>query len=122
MSDYVRNRGRMAIYAMAGVYLLFMAYNMFKSIPTSSGNEKILLVVFMVLFTIIGGAMVIMGLYMGYKMTKDGPAPAADGEECDSLAEIAEANAAGIVNETADNDGAEKNMDAERQTGENSER
>ncbi|MGN0276402.1 MAG: hypothetical protein ACI4CZ_04335 [Hominisplanchenecus sp.] len=122
MSDYARNRGRMAIYAMAGVYLLFMAYNMFKSIPTSSGNEKILLIVFMVLFTIIGGAMVIMGMYLGYKMTKEGSAPAADEEDSDSQAEIAEANAAGIVNETADHDRTEKNMDAERQTGESSER
>lgn len=122
MSDYARNRGRMAIYAMAGVYLLFMAYNMFKSIPTSSGNEKILLIVFMVLFTIIGGAMVIMGMYMGYKMTKDGPAPAADEEDSDGQAEIAETDMAETANETVDHDGTEKNMDAERQTGESSER
>ena len=30
----------MTIYAMAGVYLLFMAYNLMKSLPGSSGNEN----------------------------------------------------------------------------------
>ena len=95
MSEFTRNRGRMAIYSMAGVYLLFMAYNMFKDIPASSGNEKILWIVFTVLFVIIGGGMVIMGVYMGYKMTKEGPAPEAaeadDGEQESAALEAGEA-------------------------------
>lgn len=80
MNNYARNRGRMAIYAMAGVYLLFMAYNIFKSLPTSSGNEKIIMIVALIFFVIVGGGMVIMGIYMGYKISKQGPAPIEDSE------------------------------------------
>ena len=39
MNDRAKYKGRMAIYAMAGVYLLAQAYYMYKDIPTSSGTE-----------------------------------------------------------------------------------
>lgn len=71
LSDSARNKGRMAIYAIAGLYILYMAYKIFDSLPTSSGNEKILMIVFMILFVIIGGGMVVMGLYKGYQMSKE---------------------------------------------------
>ncbi len=70
LSDEARNKGRMAIYAMAGFYLLYLAYSMFQEIPHSSGNEKILMVVFTIFFVLIGGGMMVMGLYQGYKMSK----------------------------------------------------
>ena len=50
MSEKVRNRGRMAIYSMAGFYLLYMAYKLSSGLPDSSGNTKILMIVFMVFF------------------------------------------------------------------------
>lgn len=71
LSDAARNKGRMAIYAMAGVYILFMAYEIFDNLPYTSGNEKILMIVFLILFVIIGGGMVFMGLYKGYQMSKE---------------------------------------------------
>ena len=40
MNDRAKYKGRMAIYAMAGVYLLAQAYYMYKDIPTSSGTDK----------------------------------------------------------------------------------
>ena len=43
MNDRAKYKGRMAIYAMAGVYLLAQAYYMYKDIPTSSGTDKILM-------------------------------------------------------------------------------
>ena len=70
MSEQARTRGRMAIYAMAGVYLLFMAYNLMKDLPTSSGNQKILMIVFMIFFAVVGAAMVIMGMVKGYKLSQ----------------------------------------------------
>ena len=63
MSEKVRNRGRMAIYSMAGFYLLYMAYKLSSGLPDSSGNTKILMIVFMVFFALIGG---IIG---GYKLS-----------------------------------------------------
>ena len=54
MNDRAKYKGRMAIYAMAGVYLLAQAYYMYKDIPTSSGTDKILMSIFMVVFAVIG--------------------------------------------------------------------
>lgn len=70
MNTRTKNRGRMTIYAMAGVYLLFMAYNLMKSLPGSSGNEKILMAVFMVFFAVVGAGMVIGGLVAAYRIGK----------------------------------------------------
>ena len=46
MNDRAKYKGRMAIYAMAGVYLLAQAYYMYKDIPTSSGTDKTLMSIF----------------------------------------------------------------------------
>lgn len=73
LSDKARDRGRMAIYAMAGLYLLYMAYSIFNGLSSSSGNERILMIVFIIFFTIVGGGMVIMGVYMGYRLSKQTP-------------------------------------------------
>lgn len=82
MSDNARNRGRMAIYAMAGFYLLFMAYKLLTSLPTSFGNEKILMVIFMIFFAVVGAGMMIMGIVTGYKLSR----PAVD-EDPEATAE-----------------------------------
>lgn len=70
MNENARNKGRMAIYAMAGVYLLFMAYNLCKELGYTSGNQKILSIVFIIFFGVVGAAMVIMGLVQGYKLSQ----------------------------------------------------
>ena len=69
MSEKVRNRGRMAIYSMAGFYLLYMAYKLSSGLPDSSGNTKILMIVFMVFFALVGGGMLIGGIIGGYKLS-----------------------------------------------------
>ena len=71
MNDRAKYKGRMAIYAMAGVYLLGQAYYMYKDIPTSSGTDKILMSIFMVVFAVIGAGMVIMGVTKSYKAIKE---------------------------------------------------
>lgn len=70
MNENARNKGRMAIYSMAGVYLLFMAYNLVKELPYSSGNQKTLSIVFIIFFGVVGAAMVIMGVVKGYKLSQ----------------------------------------------------
>lgn len=71
LNEKARTRGRMAIYALAGVYLLYMAYSMFRELPYSAGSEKVLMIVFSILFILIGGGMVIMALYKGFKLSKE---------------------------------------------------
>ena len=71
MNDRAKYKGRMAIYAMAGVYLLAQAYYMYKYIPTSSGTDKTLMSIFMVVFAVIGAGMVIMGVTKSYKAIKE---------------------------------------------------
>ena len=71
MNDRAKYKGRMAIYAMAGVYLLAQAYYMYKDIPTSSGTDKTLMSIFMVVFAVIGAGMVIMGVTKSYKAIKE---------------------------------------------------
>ena len=70
MNDRARNKGRMAIYTMAGFYLLYMSTRIFKGLPDSSGGEKILLVIAMVGFVIIGLGLMIWASWTGYKMVK----------------------------------------------------
>lgn len=65
-----RQNARLAIYVMAGFYLLTMAVNMFKVIPTSTGTNRIIMIVFSVLFVIIGIAMMGFGLTATYRNAK----------------------------------------------------
>ena len=73
MSDGARNRGRMAVYTLAGVYLVYLAYTMFCNLSASSGNERILMIVAMIFFGVVGIAMIVMGTVMGYKLAKRPP-------------------------------------------------
>lgn len=70
MNDRAKYKGRMAIYAMAGVYLLAQAYYMYKDIPTSSGTDKTLMSIFMVVFAVIGAGMDDHGSTKSYKASK----------------------------------------------------
>lgn len=60
---------RMAIYALAGVYLLYMAWNMFKGLETA-GEEKTVMMIFIALFGIIGLALVAGGIYASFAAAK----------------------------------------------------
>lgn len=71
MSDRAREKGRLAIYAMAGVYLLFMAYKIFKSLPSSTDGSFMILIIAMVAFVIIGAGLIIFGLGRSYRISKE---------------------------------------------------
>lgn len=69
-NDGWRNKVRSAIYPMAGVYLAYLAYCMFKQISVTSGSEQMLMIIFTILFSILGLALILFGLRVGYKHSK----------------------------------------------------
>ncbi len=70
MGDRAKNKGRMAIYTMAGFYLIYMSTRIFKGISQSSGGEKIVLILAMVLFAVIGAGLMIWATKKGYELVK----------------------------------------------------
>lgn len=111
MNDRAKYKGRMAIYAMAGVYLLAQAYYMYKDIPTSSGTDKTLMSIFMVVFAVIGAGMVIMGVTKSYKAIKEDYNAVPEEEKKEEASEGEEA--AAEAKETAElEDKAEESKDA----------
>ncbi len=68
--DRWKRNARPAIYFMAGVYVLIMAYNIIEGISCSIGSERIIMIVSAILFVIIGAAMVFFGMFSVYRNTK----------------------------------------------------
>lgn len=100
MSENTRNRGRMAIYTLAGFYLLYLSKDMYGAIPKSTGTTKTLLMIFTVLFVIIGAAMMVGGIYMGYRLAKNPPQESEQEEEAPE--EISEAENVSAEGQTED--------------------
>ena len=65
-----KNKARPAIYAMAGFYLVYLSYNMFKEISKTSGGEQMTAVIFSILFAVVGVGGILFGLLAGYKNSK----------------------------------------------------
>lgn len=63
-------RARAAVYLLAGVYLLYLTYSMFKDIGNSTGSEYVLMLVFLVLFAIVGVGLLVFSLYLNYDYTR----------------------------------------------------
>jgi prolipoprotein diacylglyceryltransferase len=71
VGDAARTKGRMAIYSMAGVYLIYLAYCMFRDCMDSTGAEFIAVIVTMILFGIIGAGLIIFSMYKLNKIRKE---------------------------------------------------
>ena len=69
-NDGWKKNARLAIYAMAGFYLLTLAYQMFRAISTSQGNEQLIMIVATILFLIVGVGLIGFGLIAGYRNIK----------------------------------------------------
>ena len=69
-NDGWKKNARLAIYAMAGFYLLTLAYQMFRAISTSHGNEQMIMIVATILFLIVGVGLIGFGLIVGYRNIK----------------------------------------------------
>lgn len=63
-NDGWKKNARLAIYAMAGFYL------MFRAISTSHGNEQLVMIVATILFLIVGVGLIGFGLIAGYRNIK----------------------------------------------------
>ena len=70
MSDKAREKGRLAIYGMAGLYILYMAYSIFKGLSDSAGSEQLVLFVAMIAFAVIGVVLIVFSVVRGYKISK----------------------------------------------------
>ena len=66
-----KNKARPAIYSMAGIYLVYLSYKMFKEISVTSGSDQFTMIVFSILFALIGAGGILFGLLSGYKNSKD---------------------------------------------------
>lgn len=65
-----RDKARLAVYALGGVYLLYLAWELLQGLPTA-GSEKPLMIVFIALFAVIGVAAIGAGVYSGWKQAKE---------------------------------------------------
>lgn len=61
-----KDKARWGIYALAGVYLLHLAYEMFQQLSTA-GSDRIIMIVFIVLFVIIGIGLIGLSLLHMWK-------------------------------------------------------
>ncbi len=72
MSDRIRNRMRSAVYSMAGIYLLYLAYQLFSDgTAEGSGGDAWWILIGAGAFVLIGGGMLIFGLYASFKSWKE---------------------------------------------------
>ena len=71
MNDRMRARGRSAIYAMAGVYFLYTAYQIFRDRAMSSGTDYVLLLIWAAVFVLLGIGFIGFGLYNMNKLRKE---------------------------------------------------
>lgn len=69
-NDAWKKNARTVIYAMAGVYLLVLAKDMFYAISTSTGTEHIVMIVFTVLFAAAGTGLVFFGILAVWRQMK----------------------------------------------------
>ncbi|MGN0334530.1 MAG: hypothetical protein ACI4DV_02545 [Lachnospiraceae bacterium] len=66
----MKDKGRAVIYIMAGIYLLYMACNIFGVRMDNGGSEYTLMLIFSILFVIFGVGLIGLGLYMMKKNEK----------------------------------------------------
>lgn len=66
----MKEKARAAVYSMGGVYLLTIAYSIWKDLSESSGNEHALMLVAMVAFVAAGVGMIGFGAHMTHSVYK----------------------------------------------------
>lgn len=71
MNDRMRARGRSGIYAMAGIYFLYTAYQLFKDRIFNTGSDYVLFLVIAAAFFLLGIGFIGFGLYNMNKIRKE---------------------------------------------------
>lgn len=77
----MREKGRPAIYGLAAVYLLYLAYQMFGARMEHEGSDYMLMVIFCGIFVIIGIALLAFSVMMFMKQLKNDSQPVQSIEE-----------------------------------------
>lgn len=67
----MKTKGRSIIYELAGVYLLYLAYQMFQNRAASVGVEYGLVITFMILFLLLGLGLLTAGFLIVHKAWKE---------------------------------------------------
>ena len=70
MNERVKTNLRSAIYEMGGIYLLYLAYQMFRNKEESAGGEYLAVIAAIIGFLVIGIGMIAFGFYMMNKVSK----------------------------------------------------
>lgn len=71
MNNDGRNRMRYILYTLAGLYLLYTSYSLFKGLGSVSGTERMVMLVSMIAFAVIGVFLVITGVKRSAQMSRD---------------------------------------------------
>lgn len=58
------DKARAAVYALAGAYLLYMAYQIFNSRMDQGGSQYTLMLVFSIIFLILGIGLIVFGVFI----------------------------------------------------------
>ncbi len=61
-----RDKARIAVYALAGFYLLYLAWQMYGGLA-EAGSDKPLMIGFIIFFVIVGAGLAGWGLYSSWK-------------------------------------------------------
>ena len=83
-----RDKARVAVYAMGGFYLLYLAWQMYGELSTA-GSEKPLMIGFMIFFIIIGAGLAGWGLYSSWKAVSGRSAGVEEAKQSDEESEEA---------------------------------
>lgn len=65
-----RDRARFAVYGLAGVYLLYLVYEMVQGL-NQAGEEKNIMLIFSVLFGVIGVGLIGAAVYKSWQFAKE---------------------------------------------------
>ena len=70
MNERIKTNMRSAIYELGGIYLLYLAYQMFQNRAESAGGEYVTVLAAAAAFLVIGVGMICFGFYTMYKVRK----------------------------------------------------
>lgn len=71
MNNRMRSKGRSAVYAMAGIYFIYTAYQLFRDRATNTGSDYVLFLVIAAAFLLLGIGFIGFGLYNMSKIRKE---------------------------------------------------
>ncbi len=60
----MNDKARAAVYALAGIYLLYMAYQIFNSRMDQGGSQYTLMLIFSVIFLVLGIGLIVFSTYI----------------------------------------------------------